>query len=467
MRWTAADKMDRTAKILIDSGLVNDPHDAQRYLENLILQVAVGPEIASDPAAQSALATIVNAGRRAYKGGVHVLLEADPVLFTGWTAGSTASSVVTRYGGTVVVELHSDRPTLAIGNPASDFGAPALHLTWDGWTAGLVQQAKDSLGSPGHAVAGVLAAGLGIAETFQQALGSVVAGRRDTGISLWRPDLDWRSPGATGPTLEYLPAAMWLLGLGHLGQANAWTIAMLPYAERARCEISLMDFDTAVDGNTATQLLTDQAAVGIRKTRIVSAALERVGFRTRIVEKAFDDDFKVNVHANPSRDEPLVALAGFDTAKPRRQLGHAGFRHVVDAGLGSGPVEYLDMVLHTFPATIDPAEAFPDPPHRLRELPAAYQAEIGRQVAQGADESAARCGMVDLAGVTVGAAFVGTVASALAVADILRVLHDGQRYSVIALDLREAYRRRAVADASPSTYVPKYTRASSGRDQVP
>lgn len=34
-----------------------------------------------------------------------------------------------------------------------------------------------------------------------------------------------------------------------------------------------------------------------------------------------------------------------------------------------------------------------------------------------------QCGMLDIAGVTVGAAFAGT----LAVADILRLLHDGAR----------------------------------------
>jgi hypothetical protein len=67
MNWGAADDADRTAKILIDSGKVGDYDEARRYLEGLVLQIAVGPEIEHDPAAQAALATAVNTGRRAYR----------------------------------------------------------------------------------------------------------------------------------------------------------------------------------------------------------------------------------------------------------------------------------------------------------------------------------------------------------------------------------------------------------------
>ena len=61
MSWQSVDEIDRTAKILIDLGLVRDPDDATRYLQSLVLQVAVGPEIVDDPATQAALLTVVNA----------------------------------------------------------------------------------------------------------------------------------------------------------------------------------------------------------------------------------------------------------------------------------------------------------------------------------------------------------------------------------------------------------------------
>ena len=91
MSWGTPDQINRTAKILIDAGKATDPGQARRFLETLVLQVAVGPGIGHDPAAQAALATVVNAGRRAFLGGVHVQLDADPALTTGWTANSTAS----------------------------------------------------------------------------------------------------------------------------------------------------------------------------------------------------------------------------------------------------------------------------------------------------------------------------------------------------------------------------------------
>jgi hypothetical protein len=234
---------------------------------------------------------------------------------------------------------------------------------------------------------------------------------------------------------------------------------MLPYTDPGECQVALMDFDTVEEGNRSTQLLTQAADVGNRKARVVAAALESLGLRTRVVERAFDERFRAEAHAAPNRDEPLVALAGFDSVIPRRLLGQAGFRHVVDAGLGSNPYEYLDIVLHTFPAATGPPDAFPDPPHPERRWALGYQAEIARQVEAGVEESVARCGMVDIAGVTVGAAFVGTVASALVIADLLRVLHDGENYSVVSVDLREPNRIRAAKNSSPGDYLPAWTPA--------
>jgi hypothetical protein len=460
MSWQSVDELDRTAKILIDLGLVRDPDGAGQYLERMVLQVAVGPEIIDDATAQAALLTTVNAGRRAFKGGVHVALSVDPVIGTGWGADAKISSMISIYGGTIVNAVTPDHSTLVIGLPKAVAGKPILHLTWDGWAAGVVQKSEDRLGGHSSSIAGVLAAGLGISEAFQQALGNVVAGRRDIGISLWRPDLDWRSLEALGPAIEFLPAKLWLIGLGHLGQAYAWTLGLLPYKNQSECDVGLMDFDRAVAGNMATQMLTTEDGVEERKSRILASALQGLGFSTRVVERAFDEHFRVISSANPDRDEPLVALCGFDDAGPRRLAGGAGFELIVDAGLGAGPEEYLDIVLHTFPAAIAPADAYPEGPIREQPVRAAYEEEIRRQVAAGADETAARCGILDIAGVTVGAAFVGVITSTLVIADLLRVLHDGASYAVIALDLREPNGLRVAENRAPRVFLPKFTRAA-------
>ena len=79
-----------------------------------------------------------------------------------------------------------------IGNPRDPAGQPLLYFTWRGWTGGIVESPDRRLDGPGIVPAGILAAALGISETFQQPLGNPVPGRRDVGISLWRPDHDWR-----------------------------------------------------------------------------------------------------------------------------------------------------------------------------------------------------------------------------------------------------------------------------------
>jgi ThiF family len=463
--WGTADQIHRTAKILIDAGKASSPDEARRFLETLILQVAVGPDIQHDSAVQAALATIVNAGHRAFLGGVHVHLGANPSMVTGWAARLTAAETVTKYGGQVVRKLTASRPTLVLGHPAELAGSPLLYLTWSGWSGGVVQSEESRLDGDGSVLAGVAAAGLGISETFQRQLGAVLPGRRDIGISLWRPDLDWRHADAAGPVVRYLPASLWLLGLGHLGQAFAWTLGMLPYAKPGEAEFGLVDFDRIVEGNAATQLLARPSDAGRRKARVVADALERQGFATRLVERAYNEHFNPVAHADPVRNEPSIALSGFDDITPRRVLGETGFTHVVDAGLGSGPVEYLDMVLHSFPAAEDPGTAFAKQDPSGRPLPQAYEAEITRCAKAGDDETATRCGMLDIAGVTVGAAFVGAFASTLVVADIMRLLHGGNNYSVISIDLRSPSGIQAVPNNEPGEYpAPAYTLARRGDD---
>jgi len=454
MTWASADTLHRTAKGLIDSGRAGSPEAARRILESLVLQIAVGEHLGGDPAAQAALTTIVNTGARAFLGGVMVYLEDDPRLSVGWAAGMTASEAVRRFGGHVAGRLRGDRPTLAVAAPAEPVGSLVLHPTWSGWAGGVVESAGQLLSGTAITPAGVMAGALGVSEVFQHSLGAAVAGRRSAGISLWRPDLPWRAPDAAGEPLQWLPARLWLLGLGHLGQAYAWTLGMLPYARPGDVQLFLVDFDRVIEANIATQLLVTSQHIGLRKTRAVAAAVESLGFDTAIVERAFDEQFQ------PAGDEPTIALAGFDRPGPRRLLGGDRFGRVVDAGLGAGHVEYLDMLLHTFPSPEEPADAFPSRPMTTRVLPPAYRTEITRQVQAGADEAAARCGMFELAGVTVGAAFVGATAAALAVADLLRLLHGGNDYSIIGLDLRTPSEPQSVANAAPGPYpAPAYTQA--------
>ena len=449
----------RTAKLLFESGKARTLAEARAYLESMVLQVAVGADIGRDLAAQAALLTAVNTGGRAFLGGVHVVFDGDPVLEVPWAAGLTAAAAVQRFGGVVVDQLDPALPTLAIGAPVRPVCSYALYVTHHGWVGGVVQSPGSRRAGGGIAPAGIVAAALGISEVFQKELGDPVPGRRDVGMSLWRPNLDWQSAEAVGPDLQYLPAAFWLLGLGHLGQAYAWVIGMLPYATPAAVRVGLVDYDRVVAGNTATQLLVTDADIDRRKTRVVADALEGLGLDTAIVDRAFDETFRPEPHADPSRSEPTVALSGFDSRDPRLLLGEGRFTWVVDGGLGRGAVDYLDIVIHTFPAPEDPTVAFPEPRPRTQALPDAYESEVADRVAKGMDETAARCGLLDIAGVTIGAAFVGSVAACIVVADLLRQLHGGSPFSVVHVDLRHPENLVAVPNRAPGEATPAYTLA--------
>ena len=426
------DHFHRTAKILADLGHVGEIADARRQLESLVLQVAVGRGVQKDLAAQAALFTAINAGKRAMLGGVRVVIEDDPELSLPWVRGDTLSEAVSTFGGFVVDRHNEDIPVLTVGQPLaprSNHRRVQLTACWRGWCGGVTNSADEHVSGEAVPLAGVVAGALGVSEIFQHLLGSSVAGRRSVGLSLWQPHAHWQAPEARGPVLEFLPTGVWLLGLGHLGQANAWGLGCLPYGRPEDLEVVLVDFDPIVDANHATGLLTELTDVGKYKTRVVASRLESLGHRTRLVERRFDN------HLIPQGAEPVLALAGFDSPEPRRVLGDK-FARVVDAGLGAGPTGYLDMIIHTFPSQLTPEEEFASGRRHERILTAPYEDEITRRINQGVEPSDARCGVLQLAGATAAAAFVGATAGALGIADLLRYLHGGPNYAVVGVDLR-------------------------------
>ena len=346
------DQLHRTAKIALDLGLVADIDSAPAYLENLVLQIHVGSDLHEDLAGQAALLTAMNAGGRAMLGGVRVTIEDDPILSLPWAQGQDLATTIRMFGGSVVDTHTPEHPVIVIGKPKLRPRAEMqLSLCYSGWSGGIAET-WDPPGTQAMPLAGVVAGALAVSEVFQHALGSNTAACRDTGLSLWCPNLPWQSSEATGPALQRLPTGIWLLGLGHLGQANAWSLGCLPYDKPDDLEVYLVDFDTVIEANHSTGLLTLPTDISQRKTRVVASRLEQLGHLTRLIERPFDD------HLRPSNTEPQLALAGFDKIEPRRALGDK-FGRVVDAGLGAGPTEYLDILLHTFPSVLTPAEAFP------------------------------------------------------------------------------------------------------------
>ena len=431
-----SDQLHRTIKLELDEGRARTVDEAQEIMASYVFQIDVGVGVGKSETRQAMLLTAVNTAVRAFLGGVRVRLRENGRVGVSWVEGMDMATAIETYGGEIVESLDRDHPTLVIGDVMEQpVGSLVLHGTWEGWSGGVVEETKDRLGeSVEFPLAGMLAASLGVSEAFQNLRGNVVAGRRSTGLSLWEPRCDWREEPAYGEACRYLPKRLWLIGLGHLGQAYAWALALLPYEDRSAVDLVLQDFDSIVKANGSTGMLSDDSLVGQKKTRVVSGRLEALGFNTNITERYFDSATRRSVN------EPSVALVGVDDPAPRRHLEGAGFDLIVDAGLGGGPRNYLDILIHSFPSGIEAADAFlardTQYASSLVDQPA-YQ-DLHRRVRRTTDltDDEIRCGIIEVAGRSVGAAFVGCVAATFVLSDVLRLLAGGPRIEVLGVTLR-------------------------------
>lgn len=429
--------MSRVAKIAVDSGDVDTVSEAYALLETYRLEIHVGPEVANSLPHQAALLTLVNIATRTLLGGVYIAGPVDSQLKIPLPGFSSLRSAITGLGGEIVAELSDDAPRLTVGTVPDLVRDDTISLavTFDRWSGGVkISQEQRLAESPDTIVpAATLAAGMAMSEVFQRFRGNPMAGRRNVGLSLWRPDsLDWEA-STDEPTELLYPSKLWLLGLGHLGQAYLWTLGLMPYADPSTVELVLQDFDNLSMSNISTSLLTNTTLLGQKKTRAMARWAERRGFKTRIVERAFDEGMQVR------HDEPNVLLGGVDNAEARACYEDAGFDWIVEAGLGSGPIEYLTMRTNTFPASRTARSKWGVNPTVFESLPirgAAYD----RLAEDGLDQ----CGLVQLARRTVGASFVGTVAASLVIAEVMRRLHGGVCMEVLDLNLRDPVSREAV-----------------------
>ena len=170
------------------------------------------------------LITAVNAASRAFLGGVRVRLHENGPMGVGWVAGMDMATAIETYGGEIVESLGCEHPTLVIGNVDDQpLGSVVLHATWEGWSGGVVEETERTAGRITRIpVSGeCLQQRLECRRRFRICVASTVAGRRSTGLSLWEPQCDWRDEPAYGEPCLYLPKRLWLIGLGHLGQAYA------------------------------------------------------------------------------------------------------------------------------------------------------------------------------------------------------------------------------------------------------
>lgn len=421
-----SDTLHRGAKYFMDSGRATNHREALDLLRNFGLYIAAGPEVAYSRDHQIALLTLVNTARRTFLGGVHVGGQTEGPSLTPFVSAVSIKSAIEEMGGTVIHENRMKWPVAAIGTCAlGTHYVPQWQVTWDGWRGGVVSQiytAQRLRETQNSSLAAALAAAICASEVFNFHAGDhQMAGRRNAGLSLWKPGADWLMTDHSEPDIAFLPSHLWIIGLGNLGQAYLWMLTSLPYSVPEDVQLVLQDDDRVAQSNDSTSVLTQPTMIGRMKTRALAEWLELRRFKTTLTERRFDGQTR------RSQQEPSVALCGVDNEEARSHLETAGFGLVVEAGLGSGTQAFRNFSVHSFPSSMDAARMWSLNTGVSKSSPLTGPTYDPREFPH-LDE----CGLAQLASRSVGVPFVGMTAAALVIGEVLRRLHSGSALELVA-----------------------------------
>jgi len=416
-----AESFHRLTKVLLDSGEAATIEDAIRSFRNYGVRIVLGRSVADDPMAQVIALTAINSASRSFLGNVEVVASPNMPLLVRGFEGTSLGDFLNWLGiQGKPSEPQATWPTIVVGDSNLEHaGNGVLHPWADGWRYGLGQpHVKSAKFFP---PAGVAAAGLAVSDAFSKLRGdNRYAGRRSVALSLCSA-----SPVENGrdePSCITSVPSVWLVGLGHLGQAYAWTLGFMAPHEGA--VVFCQDVDRVTESTVSTSLLSTKADIRRSKARLTASWLEARGYETRLVERRFDE------HQRGGPGEPRVACFGVDNASARRVIEGAGFRLVVDAGLGAGYRDFRAIRVRTFPGPSKAAAIWANSDvHDGIESAPAYKALL----AAGADP----CGVTTLATRAVGAPFVGCVAAAHTVAELIRNQLGFSTHSYLDLNLRD------------------------------
>ncbi|MGE0233374.1 MAG: hypothetical protein AB7S46_16475, partial [Flavobacteriaceae bacterium] len=295
--FTAADKLHRLVKQALDSGAAASIAEAEALFAGYRLALRIGEEVARDRHHQAALLTAVALARRIFLGGVSVAPVPDAPLLVPLPFGATLADAIVHLGASIG-EPAAGTPVIEIGGAPSARRAPFdVRAVFAGWRGGIVPAPAEAapVPAPVMALAPMLAAALAVNEAFLYVSGHVgVAGRRAVGLSLWDPTpaCDWLGAAVTEPVLSLLPARLWLIGLGHLGQAYLWGLGLLPFSRPEDLSLVLQDIDIITPSTESTSILSDSTLINIKKTRAMAAWAELRGFSTVNHERLFDATYR-------------------------------------------------------------------------------------------------------------------------------------------------------------------------------
>ena len=394
----------RLAKILVDSeGIRFD--EAQARLESLTLEIVVGDDAVS-PAAHAAVLTTVSAGRRTFVGGVRVRGALDQTLNTALPLlAETLGEAAVEVGASEFAGAPSRR--IYIGTSDADDGSWSVAPWWDGWRAGIAEVGGAISGMGDNPLAGIVAGALAVGAAFQAERGCDVQARSE--LNLWPVE----RPGEETPAFAevFLPGALWLIGLGNLGQAFLWALSALPYADTTTVSLVLQDHDKVTEENWATSVLVRDETYGLLKTKVAERWAEAKGFDIRRIDRRLVAGDRID------NDDPRLALSGVDKIAARKLMAAVGFDCIADAGLGRTAADFDRYRVSVFDQTR------PIDQHFATAQDEPVKGEILNQEAyRRLEAEIGPCGTAEVAGASVAAPYVSAIAAAVAVSRLIAVV---------------------------------------------
>lgn len=433
--------IDNTSRTALLHAIARDStlSEATTHLASQHVLITACADASREPSGQAAFLTAVTLAARA---GLRVAVmtgDPDAIVAAGPYRGARFGQAATELAGQLLVAGVEPIAVLRVGNPMTQTASGTsvrpgldLQITWDGWLAQASPGPQRLDERPGCRLAPIAAAALAVSEVFLHLSRHLDAGWRTVGLSLWNPS-GLKQWDGIGPAIRRLPTQWEVVGLGHLGQAAAWALSHLPY-EAGTWEVWLTDDDLAAGANISTGVFTRKEDAdpvdnwpARPKTRLVAAALEHAGARTRLIECRLSPAERWD----PRR--PSVALLGVDDIVIRRRLSEIGWPLCMDAGLGATPSSYNSMAVYALDDVLNSANLSAWRQDRQADDPDTSGAVFVGLRGEGIDE----CGVVMLAGRAVAAAFVGMIAACLSISEPLRRLHAGPLLSSVGLSLED------------------------------
>ena len=386
-----AETLNRTVKLAMDEGRVASYEEAQALFASFRLRIRVEKGFTSCPAAEAAVLTLLKAAPKTILGGVELEGAREEQCTLAWYAGMPLAQVCQLMGvETTSVAADFDIPILQVGGGSPCEGAFSIGISFleDGFMLSPDVATVTEVGAPIEA--GAAAAGAALNEVFAHAYRrNPLAGQREVRFRL--PD--------RGHRVNVHDA--WMVGLGHLGQACLWTVALAYRGEPRR--IKLTDFDNVSWSSLSTCLLVDARDVGLSKADAVGRKLAALGIEAEV------DVARLQPDRSPVHTSQHVVVVAVDNLALRRTLDHVHGARVLEGGIGDGVDGFTRVQFHEFPGPRKArdvwAEGDAGASRRTDISPPAYQALLR--------ETGDECGTTLVAGRSVATPFVGSVAGAI------------------------------------------------------